>query len=1497
MIATDWEKELRELANGESWEDELRNLAEPKTIYAQPIPEELELPGPEFRTTPEDIRDIEKRAKDVLDLAQKHELSIGTVEDNYDEIGKQISEFDPNLFDGLGILDELEAAKKERPGLLKRIGMSFLRKTIIEPLIAVETKSRAISGMGILLETTTLAKEFREETGRDPTGEEYNELAKLGKAIYVNSVYRKYSFLNIAPPKTLAEKAAEVGTGLASFLTQLAVAKKVLGPGGTGRDVMAWEMVSMAEGGPVGKGAVMRLAFAGINKVPAKTFVGKTLKTTAVGTTLASATAISGGSKEDVAVAFLIPFALKAIRATSAEAAKLTRGALEKRTIKQMRTFVGDRGYDLSKVPDDALREIINVAKKGNWWAKQYKKGKINEATLDKRLTQLQDRIKPIIVAIAKQQPEKDVMAKYQRRIADRIERGGPTTAVDIRAMVAQGQAELDQVLSGKAPLAAPIEIPKVPPEVVEKPPEPPIEPITPERRAVEAKKARAPIEQLGGLPIEPPGLTKAEVVHLGKREQVALRAGQRLGQKIGYKKGYQEAALIGRRKLNVLRMDVAISKKSKEDLRGVIQWFVPKEEQYRFMTRLGRVKDAKGVQKITGEIEHFIEQYEHRSAVRHFKTFVSGIKSKYRSGEVAFGQLPDNLRDKVMSVIDAYDTVRLSEMKAEDLIAHKEHIQKVSGSIADAFSNWENLDEQGLDILQLPNYRIRELQRLEKIPVADLTIDEIEFIQNELESLLATNERKGQIKARIRAERLHTHVTGAANEIHPRGETTAGEIKQPGYARRFAGIEQAQIRTLAGFATAQENEHTMHLLVDQLYEANRKRAANYKDFILYTREQRVKRGITDADFNKLDEPVTVILGGKEITIKQGSLLSLWMDTEAEGNLRRLLTARGHNLRSDKNKPIRVGKVTLQEIQDAIAKLSDKTKAVGEMAFDVNFQKQAPALNETWMELYNYPIAKQERHWPFPRELERLVEGPRAEISLSMEMQGRYLPRTGGNARHTVIPFTRQFMKGLQADAATAAMTGSMQQVKALLANKKWRSRMRDSGQQPVMDAITTMLRRSQGLISDQSVADLIAAKFLGRAGKSLLSARPSGMLIQTASISAGYETIEPKYFINLAVPTPSAIKELKELSPTLWIRWEAKQFDYALGAASAQSGFKTLIMGKPPITDRLVKHYTWGDQIAIYYGWTAAQNKIAAETNFARGTDEFTNASLDLLHRWLESQPQWDILNRTLLTSHPSPWLRGSMMFMSARNAQYNVMLRAYDDYAKGRIGIGEFSTRIGGVVQANITVSLARRLFRLGVKAAVLSVLFGLSDEDDKELVKEIAKEQVVKDIKKVPLESVLNMFGLVAFGQIASTIGYEAARQIEGKTFPKKLSEARTGNIIADFTMDFTQFGITSAKLAKEIWTGEVYVDRKRMGEAKWKDTAVDLANVAAEIIALITGTPYSGPRSDIVWPTKTVLRGMSEDEYEKMRAELNKLRKKALQELIKELVKKGELPIKK
>ena len=135
-------------------------------------------------------------------------------------------------------------------------------------------------------------------------------------------------------------------------------------------------------------------------------------------------------------------------------------------------------------------------------------------------------------------------------------------------------------------------------------------------------------------------------------------------------------------------------------------------------------------------------------------------------------------------------------------------------------------------------------------------------------------------------------------------------------------------------------------------------------------------------------------------------------------------------------------------------------------------------------------------------------------------------------------------------------------------------------------------------------------------------------------------------------------------------------------------------------MTDKLLNHYTWGDQKAIYHIYRAAQNKIAADTALKRGTSEFNQAAIKVTEQALDTQPQWDMIHRSEITSSPNVFIRSMAMFMSARNAQYNVVLRAIDDLQKGRITTNEFGKRTGGVLTANVLVAVVKRLVKLGIK-----------------------------------------------------------------------------------------------------------------------------------------------------------------------------------------------------
>jgi len=81
--------------------------------------------------------------------------------------------------------------------------------------------------------------------------------------------------------------------------------------------------------------------------------------------------------------------------------------------------------------------------------------------------------------------------------------------------------------------------------------------------------KGVTPTSLLGGVSEDPPGLTKAEVEHLGKRERTALRAGQARSEKIGYKLGQREAIEDARRTIDKLIVDFKTKAKAAKDLQN----------------------------------------------------------------------------------------------------------------------------------------------------------------------------------------------------------------------------------------------------------------------------------------------------------------------------------------------------------------------------------------------------------------------------------------------------------------------------------------------------------------------------------------------------------------------------------------------------------------------------------------------------------------------------------------------------------------------------------------------------------------------------------------------------------------------------------------------------------------------------------------------------------------------------------------------------------------
>jgi hypothetical protein len=972
-------------------------------------------------------------------------------------------------------------------------------------------------------------------------------------------------------------------------------------------------------------------------------------------------------------------------------------------------------------------------------------------------------------------------------------------------------------------------------------------------------------VSLLGGVPVKAPGLTKAEVEHLGKREQEALRAAQRRGLKVGYKQGVAETITGARRSLDAFRMKEAISQKGKMDVASVVLTYVPKEKQGDYIRRILAAKTQKRVERLTEAIDTYLDKYEKRQAIKGFKGFVKGIKKKYRRGEVALGQLPNKLRESLIEVLDKFDLAKISEKKEETLESRLKFVTRISGELANGFEGLNaEFDKDATDLLLMGTRRIDELKRLSQKYIGDLDVDEIKYIQASLEHLLKINDLKGKSKERRRIENLRNDINNARQEVKPAKERVVEWTGLLGALRWIEVEGQSTMRSLVGLVTGKNYEATMKLLVHEPNKTNIERKGKYKDFIMHFRKLADKANLNWKDVKKFNDRIKIKLGGREIETDYASMLSILAHIEAEGNLRQLLRTKGLNItvyaRDEhgfitKKNIYRVGTPSLAELRAIVELIPETHKKLLNVYFKTNWEKQAPAINEMSMKHQNYDLAVKKEYFHISREIERAVEGKKADLSVSIDQQSRGLPRTGGTARINIRPFPLEVIETMQWSAAYATMTEAMENARTLVANPKWREAMKQAGNQRALKEITTLLRRSQGLITDQSILEAMAGTYLRQIGKSILSLRISGGFVQTASMPAAIEFIDKKYLFNADFPTPALIKHLKNIDPVLWLRWEGKQFDYALGMVGAQTAFEKLLFDHTPLTDKFLGQYTMGDEVAIAKLFMAAERQIEGETKLKKGTAEFEKAALDLLHEAMHTQPQWDMLHRTPITSDPSMFIRPFTMFRSAIIAQRNVMVRAIDDYRKGRITKEQMAERIAGVGMSSVLVVLSRHLFKTLVFAGATTALvaMGLREPPDEEEI----KEEATKLAKKIGIQSAFTFVGLDIVGSLFASMGYKALQVRKYGWGMGGYGDIRTGNIIADVTLDVMQTGVDFVLFTEQLISGEKYKSGKNRGRYKWEITGLRLIDEIAALFAYRYGLPYEGPKSDIVWPVQKAL----------------------------------------
>lgn len=979
--------------------------------------------------------------------------------------------------------------------------------------------------------------------------------------------------------------------------------------------------------------------------------------------------------------------------------------------------------------------------------------------------------------------------------------------------------------------------------------------------------------EQIANLKAKSKERVQAFRERVEVRRKKAVEAGKARVHKLRleFKGRVGKAVAAGRERVKGLKGKQAEQRQQIEDLRSLIVEFVPSESQGKFLTRLTRATTEKRVQDLVTAVEIHIDRTEQRQAIRDLKKTWKAIKKRFKRGNVELGMLNEQTRQRLIETMNKIDLVKITPGKERQLESLAKHIQSLGVDVASGIVDL-NSDLEGF--ARIPQQLVDELSRLGKKPVSDMQTADIKAVEDSLKMLIRQAELKDKIIRNHRIEDIRDVFDNALAEIVPgpavqkqAAEIAAGKPIEASERKRRNALsallkeESAHLDTLIELATAKDAGFTKQLVAGDLQAGEVKSIGVFRQGVEFMQQRIEDIDFTWSDRKELDEVHEVTIGGKPVNITTDTILALDRHIRNPENLKRLLTAEGLQIEG-----VDLPAASMQELIDIVSVLTDKQKAFGEIFAEMNQAIQQPALNETSLIVNGFELARDRTYFPIHRILPKPLKGKKVDLP-SIETQGRYLPRTGSTHPIRIAPFSRELMEGLQSDSVYHGMTIPFQNAKTLLASKEWQSAMKEAGHESLTNEILKIVSRAEGATTDRSIVEMIGQKVLNKFAQSVLSLRVSTIGTQIGSLPAAKAEIGIKYVRPFVPIGKDRTDRMTKSNPYFWMRFKGMRINIDVGNIAAGNSFDTFLFGRGPLLQRPLRGLVWGDKQALGNIHIWVENEIADTTSLNPGTPEFEKAVGKRLEEVVRrTQPSWSMLDRSTLGSNPNVFLRSSLMFRTALEAQQNILLRASNRLAKSEKTAGDlakFANDYGSVAASIATVTVWKKFFKWAVatgSTAALAAMGIFRPDDGKEPL------DVATDTGKDFFKNILSLF---PFGRVIASATQNVINALgDGHNWNQRKF---WGNPFIDLAAVAIDSAAEIALATSNFLTSAEFEAGPRKGELKWKTNLKNALDGIADLSAKLTGAPYSAPKQEFVWPaTKRsrhpIVRDMREDDVD-------------------------------
>ncbi len=761
--------------------------------------------------------------------------------------------------------------------------------------------------------------------------------------------------------------------------------------------------------------------------------------------------------------------------------------------------------------------------------------------------------------------------------------------------------------------------------------------------------------------------------------------------------------------------------------------------------------------------IKRLADIAEHKKAVKDLKKIITWINRRIGKSRTEGGIAPDYI-EKIKAVTDTFLLKKISPKQRQKV---KSLVGYLEGLKTDEASTYSEAYAES----RIPKELLAKVDQLELKTVDDMTVDELNDINQTLKLLIHLNKTKNAIINHRTGERVAEGLNSAVEEANnlkdrstltdkdeidltdrpDRATTLGGWVKDisKNVFNFFAGNKNHDIETLTETISGGIHGSTFNIIPSGLSDG-REVQNNFLSDWGDIREKYLKdvsleelQELSSLFFQWAKDPVLRASLAEKVNLKQtrtystfkdrtgktikmtiSDMMSVYMMTENVDTVNEMIKTGVATPR------MRLGAINFDNIL-AIRKQVEGNKLAMkliEMAKEIK-KFEALKINETSRELDGIDIASIEAYWHRERFTGGGVAGHQAFRNSLLEAMGWLKEREGSGNPVIIRDFFESMIADQQAISEYVGMAMPYRNIKNLLNYKEYRDILQTKGYGEELKLIDSMIERTEQKPHEFSILDNAVSKIVHGLTRSVL-ANPGIMAGQIASLVPILENeMSSKYAKEVTLKMDKAyIDRLKAHWHTYRQRLEGMISSIALQEVGQSDLALRTFAGKRDFINYLMQGIHYVDSVAITNIGRAVEAEMADGNMDGVSADYWMNEGIDLSTLKKDSAEYWDAFtkranyvlrrtqpmfyneNRSILTSEPSPTRRAFFLFRSYIDQPMRQAYRAMNDYNNGRITAATVAKRM-----SSLWAGLA--LYEI-IRAAVRKGLFR-SDEDEKDLI----------------------------------------------------------------------------------------------------------------------------------------------------------------------------------